>query len=145
MIDAAWHVIGSTGEGADRTGAETGLAVAGLARMSAGRGEGKVEGDREQEGRPKGMPQAIDRMDVHAQRRDMAGLSAPCPGEEGKRRLVEGIDGSRIEIARQPSDDLAAPVVHELARGVALARKAPEHVGPGIADEDDELRAVRHA
>src|SRR5262245_18453933 len=74
----------------------------------------------------------------------MAGFPSPRPGEERQRRLVEGVDGASLEIARQASDDLAAPVVHEIVLRIALAGEAAEHVRPGIADEDDELHAGRH-
>ena len=121
MVDAAGHVIIFTGERFDRTGAEAGLAVAGLAWMRTWRGCGQVEGDREEECRPEGMPEAIGRMDVHAERRDMAGLGPPRPGQEGQRRLVEGIDGAGVEIAGICEPDAALRAQRVQAWGISQA------------------------
>ena len=34
---------------------------------------------------------------------------------------------------------------HGIVDGIAFARETAKHLRPGIADEDDEARAVRHA
>src|SRR6185436_10376786 len=103
-----------TGESANRAGAETGFAGASLARMETGGGGRQVEFDRKEQGGAEGMPQAVGRVNIHAERRDVAGLGPPCPSEEGQRRLVEGIDSLGVEIARQAANHVPAPVVHQV-------------------------------
>src|SRR5262245_21423873 len=83
-------------------------------------------------------------MDVKPERRHVPGTAAPRPGEEGIGRLVGRKYRARVEIAGEGADRFAAPVIELLSLRVALAREAAEHFRPGIADEDDELRLMRH-
>ena len=81
----------------------------------------------EKERGTEGMPQAIGRMDIEAERRSMAAARALRPGEEGLRRLVEGIDRAGAERMRQRIDHRAAPVIQEVMSGSRSRAKRAEH------------------
>ncbi len=76
----------------------------------------------------------------------MSGTSAPRPGEERPGRIgFEWVECPRIEICGEHAHGSARPRVHRVLRWIALASKTPEHVRPGIANEDHEARVIRHA
>lgn len=74
----------------------------------------------------------------------MPGTSAPRPGQKWQGRRVEREDRLCIEPLRQFTDDLPAPVVHQIKRMFALPCKAPEHGWSRIPNQDHEPRVVRH-
>ena len=72
----------------------------------------------------------------------MASTAAPRPGEKRVGRAgVERKHRCGIKIARQVRRGLARPLIHRIAQRVPLADKAPEHLRPRIAHEDDKGRA----
>jgi hypothetical protein len=100
----------------------------------------QIESHGEEQRRTVGVPQAIGRMNVQAQWRDMPGTGAARPGEEGERRLVERENRFGFEIAGQAENRLTRPFVQSVFRGIAFACETVEHGGPGISDENGETR-----
>src|SRR4051812_5959274 len=90
---ASLHIVPRRAERPDRAGRQARLANANVARVAAGAHRRKIERDGKQESGAEGMPEAEARMDVEADGGDEPGARPPRPGEEGQRRLVEGIGG----------------------------------------------------